>query len=246
MFTFPILAGEALGARLVRCAETSLADGPMGFNVRGDDYAIFINGGLKPAGRIGSAEVDSIASWHTSCALYVRALMMWCLRAMGIAVNGSPIATYLDLTVGGPLWVPSAGGKILAEPGDVPLWYTSGPDAHVEIVLRVQGDGHVETAGGGGGTDGTGCSLRLRAPGLLDPYGRHLHGVFRLARATELFPASPDAAIGERVEPNAGDELAPTGRAIRGELAGIIHAPEYDAMHPDDLRSLVWAGGIAA
>jgi len=205
----------------------------MGFGVRSTFYASFVNAGRNPAGMIGSTPVVSIASWRTSCAITQQANMIWGGRAgVGPAINASGIYIYLGLDERSLIWLPN-DGKLLVQGADIAYWANTGSDGHVEMVRRVRTDGWVETAGGGGGPDGTGCSLRLRAPGCLDPYGRRFHGVWRIAIAPFL-PPSPDAATGEIVRDAAPDSVGLTGRALRGE----IHDAAFDVAHPDVLASI--------
>jgi len=240
MLTWPIetIAGESVQARAVRVWETALADGPMGYRVRPDDYANFINA-TTPAGMVGKTPVVSIASWATSCAIGQRAALIQALRAIlqpqGPAINASGIFVYLDLYETSKIWVPN-DGKLIVQPADIPYWANTGTDGHVEMVRRVRPDGTVETAGGGGGSDGTMCSLRTKPAGCLDPYGRHFHGVWRIDET--ILPPSPEAAVGERVDPAMPPDSGLTGRAVRGELLGVVHHPEFDVTHPDILAKL--------
>lgn len=223
-FAFSLRPDEPRRARIVRCCEEALADGPMGHQIRGPWYASFINAGMSPAGRIGGQDVASIASWRTSCALFVRAVLAWCGRETRIAVNASGIFAYLQTPgYGDQAWHPYTAGD-RPEPGDV-FYVASSPtaaDGHVGIFLREESPGVWRTAEGGGG-EGTRCALGRRvlgAPARFDSH-RRLLGWFA---AAEWIPASPHDGTSERAaEDEANRRAAVVGAidiAVRGDGGG--------------------------
>jgi len=178
LFVFAFRPGESVGDRHARCWEEMLAAGPMGHTVRGAWYASCVNV-TKPAGYVGGQPVDSIASWSTSCAVTQHASQAHAGKPTKPAVNGSGIYDYIGATEQHPAWQ-SNDGKATPSRGDILYWANSGTDGHVECLRRIRDDGTWETAGGGGGSDGTGCSLREHKRGI-DAYGRRLRGWWRIA-----------------------------------------------------------------
>lgn len=184
---FTWVGGETPRARLVRCCFEALAKGAMGWRERPADYARFINCGLHPAGYVGSVGMSSIASWKTSCALFVRAALHWSGRTASVARCGSGIFAYLGgVSYASRAWCPWPL-HITPLPGDV-FYVASTPssnDGHVGVFLE-QPNGMIPdrwvTAEGGGG-DGTRCVLSSRQIGKkFDPYGRTLQGWFDAGR----------------------------------------------------------------
>lgn len=186
-FTFAHSPGENVGDRHARCWEEALADGPMGYRVRPEWYASFVNV-TNPAGSIGGRPVDSIASWSTSCAVTQHASLAHSGRSTKPAVNGSGIYDYVGANEQHPAWQPN-DGKAKPSRGDILYWASNGTNGHVECLLGIRSDGITwDTAGGGGGGDGTGCSLRVHLKGK-DGYNRPLRGWWRVSMMG--LPASP-------------------------------------------------------
>lgn len=189
-FGFNLLEEEPILARVVRCADMSLSMGPMGCGLNGDWYKSFINCQKNPAGRIGNQPVASIDRWATSCALYVRAVLYWCGKNTGIAVNASGIFTYLgNVSYAHESWTKfTAKGAEVPKPFPGAIFYVASHpqanDGHVGIFLRELEPGVWETAEGGGsaagGLPGTTCrkSVRELKPGVRFDKWRALLGWF--------------------------------------------------------------------
>jgi hypothetical protein len=177
-FSFAFQDGEAVGERHARCWEEALAGGPMGRAVRAAWYASFINA-TTPAGYLGGKPVEDISAWSTSCLIAQEASLHHCGKSSGPPVNGAGFFAVLGLAAA-PRFVRHAQGE-LPERGDILYWAT--PDTnngHVECLLGIDDDGTWRTAGGGGGADGTVCSLRAHRDGA-DPHGRPLRGWWKLS-----------------------------------------------------------------
>lgn len=189
-FVFLRETGEDNNNASARCAEQSLALGPMGNHVRGDDYESFLDiweGGGKP--------VRGIA---TSCGMYVgtienyvfdehrrippaRAITTW-EGVLGFAEDDPKT---IDLLEGS--WIPvekviPTGG---IKRGDILYWCGGGPttwkqatNGHVGFALSGSGLLWV-TAEGGGGADGTLCQMSVAPKDISKSHGRPWRGVWR-------------------------------------------------------------------
>jgi hypothetical protein len=187
-FDFELRSGESVRERVVRCCHEALDVGPMGHRTRHDDYRDFIaaNQELTPAG------AEALTGVATSCALFVRAVHLWCggEAARGHYVPGTPMFHSMGVAPGfaDPAFVLLGSGA--PEPGDFFYIGNTAVDGHTGIVLRVDGD-RWETAEGGGPPDGTLCRLRERtlAGSTFADDARRLHGWFDVTQIG--LPASP-------------------------------------------------------
>lgn len=187
-FTFAFRDGESVGDRHARCWEEALAGGPMGHSVRPAWYASFVNA-TTPAGYIGSQPVQDISSWATSCLITQEASLHhcgWPNPPHGPPKMGSGFYEVLGFA-SPPKFVENKGGA-KPERGDILYWASTGTNGHVECLLGIDADGTWRTAGGGGGTDGTECSLRTHMNGA-DKYGRPLQGWWKVTE--QGLPPSP-------------------------------------------------------
>lgn len=162
IFTFQLHYDEPLGDRCARCMEEMLAGGPMGHTVRPDWYASCVNV-THPAGILGGQPVSSIAAWATSCLIMQEAVDNHCGRQpQRVPINGEGF--FYDARTGHGVYreadmIRPASGQLPSR-GDV--YYVSHAgvnDGHVVRILKRLPDGSWLVAGGGGGTDGTLCSI---------------------------------------------------------------------------------------
>ncbi len=190
-FTFELRPGEDIPARIVRCCHEALDAGPMGESARHDDYKAFIGGGQE----VDDAAAEALTHVRTSCAMFVRAVHLWCgLAPTGPYVPGTPMFVSMGVPHG------------FSEPGFVsissgtppsPGWcFYMAPDAtsnagHTGLFLADQGNGLWDTAEGGGG-DGTLCRLKQRTIAgdhFADDAARQVFGWFDCTQIG--LPASP-------------------------------------------------------
>lgn len=160
-FSFDIIAGEAIGDRIVRCCREAVNIGPMGKSVRHDDYREFISCGQERT----VAAKESLTSVTTSCAMFIRAVRVWCgAPAPGPYVTGTGMFVSMgNVSFSHPGFVPRDPSKTI-NPGDY-FYIASSKDSldgHTGIFLGEVGPGEFETAEGGGGADGTVCQLGRR------------------------------------------------------------------------------------
>lgn len=243
LFTFLMLAGEAKGARRARCWREALAGGPMGKSLRGPWYASFTDA-TKPAGYIGAQYVASIASWATSCLITQEACDNHCERTPLRPPNNGE--GFFEVYPQSKLVKPSPG--VYPQVGDVCWWSTPGTNnGHVEAVLSMNQDGTWTTAGGGGGADGTQCSIRSHKSSPqgypLDGYGRPLQGWWR----AEDMPLAPSTALPRPKTPPM-DLPPPVDEETRLPVPSRgrpIPAPAPEATAPVVRQPIPWATEVA-
>jgi hypothetical protein len=268
IFSFKYLPTEPIRQRVWRCCTEVLAGGPMGNKVRPEWYASFINCGLKPAGRVGDTPVNSIASWATSCALFDRAIACACGRPTTIAVNASPMVVYMGVSAGPqhPAWIPN-DGKRQPGLGDFGYWAPNWQSnmGHTEIFgPPIEGKpGWYHTAGGGGGTDGTGCSMREKSVTGKDSLNRPLLGWFDCEKVgipyekpkDDTKPAAPvdlpkptPVLIDLPPEQDPPAPLPPVGPTLPSESPSAPEPSPVAPVTPDAPRVKsglpVWVGGL--
>jgi hypothetical protein len=182
MSWFKYEKSEPVRERIVRCCREALKDGPIGETERADFYGELINCGLNPAGIVGKMPVKSIASWKTSCALFVRAILAACGRRTTIAVNGAGMFSHMGgLHYQHPAWT-RFDGTNKPKPGDAFYIASSAGsnDGHTGIFLEEIAPGEWLSAEGGGGA-GTRCSFGKRTISNVvkfDRFNRKLLGWF--------------------------------------------------------------------
>ena len=172
--------------RLAFTAESILSLGPMGNNIRGDDYQAFLDRTFG-VGRL-------LRSKATSCAIFIGG----CLIDSGVkAKRGWPavmgIVTWIGVGWFGsePSWIPA---DELNEPirGDIPYWCSDQGKMGEYVWTRweMAANGHVGTltigagpiwytAEGGGSPGGTVCRLSSKPKNIQKHYERKLRGVWR-------------------------------------------------------------------
>jgi lysophospholipase L1-like esterase len=217
---FTLAPGESIRDRIVRCCHEALDSGPMGENNRHVDYKSFIAAGEEPDG----ASAEALTHVRTSCALFVRAIHLWCgAPPKGHYQPGTPMFDSIGVdgpvTFGSPSFV--AVGTAEPCPGDA--FFMADPDdmnnAHTGIFLNQAGDGSWTTAEGGGG-DGTLCRLRSRTISgdhFADDALRKLWGWFDCTK------------IGLPESPASGDTPAPTGDVWVAGIGRMPFDPDYVA-----------------
>lgn len=171
----------------VRCARESLARGPMGNHIRGDDYESFLDS-YDDKGNI----VRGIA---TSCGVYVGSVLNHIFDEKRRIPPARAITTWegvlgfseddhqtTDLLEGS--WIPLEKLDALI-PGDILYWCGGSPvtwkqatNGHVEFAIEGEGNMWI-TAGGGGGSDGTLCQMSAEPKDITTSYGRVWRGVWR-------------------------------------------------------------------
>lgn len=216
LFTFALAAGESVGDRRARCWEEALAAGPCGHTVRSDWYASFVNA-TQPAGTIGGQPVSSIASWATSCLITQEAVDNHCGRTPArVPRNGAGFFEVYD-----PAKMVRPGAGRLPSRGAVYYVANTGTDGHVVCILGRNTDGSWKVAGGGGGSDGTGCSIgtwKSDARGLpVDPNGRATQGWWE--PEVLALPASPPLPSEQPTRPDQPNPLTlpPPAPTEKGE-----------------------------
>ncbi len=159
-WSFSLTCGEAIGARIVRCCHAALDAGPMGENDRHDFYRDFISAGQEAS----QQAADQLTHVRTSCAMFVRAVRIWCgAQQPGAYVPGTGMFTSMGgVSFQHPAFV-SLGSGASPNPGD--YFYISSTqtsnNGHTGIFLQANDDGSWTTAEGGGG-DGTVCRINQR------------------------------------------------------------------------------------
>jgi hypothetical protein len=161
-FNFGLNCGEAIGARIVRCCQTALADGSMGESNRHDFYKVFISCNQETS----DARAEALTHVRTSCAMFVRAVRTWCGQtAPGPYMPGTGMFVSMgNVSFQHPAFVRNDGsGNTAPNPGD--YFYIassqSSNDGHTGIFIAANEDGSWQTAEGGGG-DGTLCQFGQR------------------------------------------------------------------------------------
>ncbi len=161
LFSFDIEAEESIADRIARCCGAALTDGPMGKSLRHEFYRDFI-----ACNREASQEAaEALTSVTTSCAMFVRAVRQWCgASAIGPYVPGTGMFVSMgDVNFEHPAFVAN-DGTAAPEPGDyfyIASTKTSN-NGHTGIFIEEITPGTWRTAEGGGGADGTQCSLSQR------------------------------------------------------------------------------------
>ena len=103
-FVFLYQDGESNADRVARCAEQSLAAGPMGAHLAPDRYKAFL--------RVWDRE-EQLRFGKTSCAIYSGAVLGWCgwkLKKPWKLDGSWGITTWLNLTFQSPAWVWASEG----------------------------------------------------------------------------------------------------------------------------------------
>jgi len=171
-FTFVRGDAESAEEAVARCMEELLdVEGTesIGHTKHPARYASYIDGPTQPAGFMNGHAVADISSWSTSCEIVVEAAERWAGIHRAPPTNGQGFfAVFGNVHV---KW----DGKTVPPRGAELYWASNGTNGHTEIMLRQLPNGDWETAGGGGGKDGTETSIR-RHPHGVDPYGRPLVG----------------------------------------------------------------------
>jgi hypothetical protein len=229
-FAFDLLPDEPISDRIVRCAHAALDAGPMGETARHDDYRSFI-----AANQEDDAGAEAMTHVRTSCAIFVRALRLWCggTYGQGHYVPGTPMFESMGVPLGfhDPAFVPLSIGAS-PEVGDI--FYMAptetSPRGHTGIFVEDRGDGVWETAEGGL-DDGTVCRLRtrtLRGDHFTDDGERVVFGWFR-ADGLGLPPSPSSAGGGVAAESSAGEPAAAessTGEPAAAETSTAAAADE--------------------
>jgi hypothetical protein len=178
VFSFTLQPGENIGARIVRCCEDALSEGPMGQRERHDFYREFISCGQERT----SESAEALTTVRTSCAMFVRAVLHWCgSPATGPYVTGTGMFVSMgNVNFTHAAFVPSNGTKAPSQ-GD--YFYISttrqSSDGHTGIFIEQIGPNEWRTAEGGGG-DGTLCrfTTRMISGDKFDNDNRRLWGWF--------------------------------------------------------------------
>jgi len=221
-FVFELEDDEDVGARFVRCWEEFLSEGPTGHALQPNRYKSFINA-CNPAGYIGGQAVQDISAWSTSCLITQQLAKKHCEAPVPSPVNGAGF--YQDLGVPNAdnfvKFVP--GSAMVPDPGDICYWANTGTDGHVEAFRRLDADGKTWlTAGGGGGTDGTECSLRTHLNGV-DAYGRALQGWWKIEQqGLPPSPVTPPAPVTPPTPPAAPTIAGRSAIAATGITAASL------------------------
>lgn len=203
------------GERVAQVAHELLDPGPMGWDVRRDEYRAFINRNFDD-----SVHAPVYASGGTNCAIFVRG----CWTQAGVLPRGKRPATpgitsWLGLGFSGPAWLrydgkglvlavdPKTGAKTYGAPipgdsfyicsnagqmtvgGKTYTWttWTGALDGHVGIV-GFDGEGWVHTTYEGGGRHH--LCRKSAEPKDLRKMGRTLQGVLRPVLARPPMPAA--------------------------------------------------------
>lgn len=160
LFSFDLEPGEEIGARIVRCCEAALKDGPMGERERHDFYRDFIACNQE----VSQAKAEALTGVRTSCAMFVRAVRQWCSApASGPYLPGTGMFKSMgNVSFAHPAFVPHDGTN-KPNPGD--YFYIASSkqsnDGHTGIFIEEIADGTWRTAEGGGG-DATRCRFTER------------------------------------------------------------------------------------
>jgi len=160
LFSFDLEPEEEIGARIVRCCEAALNDGPMGEKERHDFYRDFIACNQETS----QAKAEALTSVRTSCAMFVRAVRQWCgAPASGPYLPGTGMFKSMgNVSFAHPAFVPHSGPN---KPNRGDYFYIASSkqsnDGHTGIFIEEIADGTWRTAEGGGG-DGTRCRLTER------------------------------------------------------------------------------------
>jgi hypothetical protein len=181
LFSFEPRPGESERDRIVRCCSEALAEGPMGNLNRHEFYREFVSCRQE----LTEKAAEDLARTHTSCAVFVRAVLHWCgFSPQGPYVGATGMFKSMgNVSLGHTSFVRHNGSNTPL-PGD--YFYiantSTGVDGHTGIFIEDLGGGEWRTAeGGGGGTaDGTLCRFETRRIGTFsfEGEGRRLHGWF--------------------------------------------------------------------
>jgi len=127
--------------------------------------------------------VQDISGWSTSCLITQEASLHHC--GWPNPPHGPPVmgeGFYAELSFPSPPKFVANKDGAKPERGDILYWASNGTNnGHVECLLGIDADGTWRTAGGGGGKDGTECSLRTHKNGI-DGYGRPLQGWWKVTQ----------------------------------------------------------------
>lgn len=175
LFSFEFASNETTNDRVVRCATEVLttAGGTMSNTIQHDYYKDFISCG----------ENVDLSAVHTSCGIFVRAVLFHCgLKVPPAKLGQALINGWVPFTLAHPSWVryhspqdtvPQAGSIGFIQSKANPN------NCHVFLFLEDLDGGMWSTAEGGQG-DGTKCAMSQRTLGsTFDHYGRNLIGWFK-------------------------------------------------------------------
>jgi hypothetical protein len=161
-FSFTLAPGESIRDRIVRCCHEALDPGPIGHDDRHNHYKSFLAAGNER----DDASAEFLTHVRTSCALFVRAVHLWCgAPAKGPFRPGTPMYDSIGVNSPALFTSPSFVGAGTAEPRPGDTFVLVDPanwnNAHTGFFLDQNDDGSWTTAEGGGG-DGTLCRFRSR------------------------------------------------------------------------------------
>jgi hypothetical protein len=179
--------------RVVACAKSLLDGGPVAEDRRAHVYRSFINCEMRPAGVFMGQPIYDLSGVHTSCGIFVRAILYWSGRETKLAKIAGPITDYVQADFASPSW--KKAGK--PEPGDV--FFTPKYGGHVGLFLEELSPGLWRTAEGGGGS-GTLCQFAQRRLDTVQGWWS-LTGLGLPKALTKIQPASEVPATGPESKP---------------------------------------------
>jgi len=169
-FFFQYKENESNGARVARCGQEVLSNGPMSDKLQHDYYKQFIS--------CGDDSID-LSGVHTSCGIFVRAVLYHCgYKVNAPNVGGGLLDGWVPFDSSHPSWV-KYSTNVVPQPGAIFFVQSKikPNNCHVGIFVEDLGN-NVWTTTEGGKNDGTECSMGKRTLGPLFDNGRNLIGWF--------------------------------------------------------------------